>query len=476
MLGWCDREAGPIKSFSLFLLLAIATTCGAQSPLRDHYSAYLAMHADDAVQWQLWSEEILAQAERKQKLIFISSGYFACHWCHVMQRESFQHETIASLLNNGFIPVKLDRELSPDLDAHLFEFVEKTRGVAGWPLNIFLTPQGHPLFGSGYLSADEFLALIKSLQVRWENEGAGLSKLAAEAAQILEQALPASSTLSRHEMISALHRQLLDQLFTRADLLEGGVGEGAKFPQVPLLQALMSLPAEQELDDYLQLTLKAMAENGLQDHIGGGFFRYTVDPGWQQPHFEKMLYDNAQLTVLYLDAAQRWQSGVFREVGLRTLNTLRRDFAHPDGGYVASLSALDGEGIEGGYYLWQKAQIEEQLPLAERRIFSRAWRLQGSDDWPGGLPLVVLDAEQLAATLRMPLVEAEQWMARIRHTLHQQRTTRTRPRDEKRLAGWNGLVLSALARGVTAKAEGDYKRAGEALGDYLSAQWDGERL
>ncbi len=450
--------------------------CGAQSPLRDHYSAYLAMHADDAVQWQLWSEHILAQAEREQKLIFISSGYFACHWCHVMQRESFQHELIASLLNNGFIAVKLDRELNPELDTHLFEFVEKTRGVAGWPLNVFVTPQGHPLIGSGYLGSDEFLAVIKSLQVRWENEGPSLAKLAAEAAQQLAQTLPSSPTLPRQEMIEVLRQRLLEQLFATADLLEGGIGEGAKFAQVPLLRALMLLPAEQELDDYLKLTLKAMAENGLQDHLGGGFFRYTVDPGWQQPHFEKMLYDNAQLSVLFLDAAQRWQSEVWQKLGLRTVDALLRDFAHPDSGFVASLSALDGAGVEGGYYLLQQAQIEALLPLAEQRIFSRAWRLLSADEWQGGLPLVVLDEQQLAASLRMPLSEAEQWMARVRDTLLQQRTTRTRPRDEKRLAGWNGLMLSALARALRAEPDGDYERKGEALGDYLASLWDGEQL
>ncbi|MEN8170666.1 MAG: DUF255 domain-containing protein [Pseudomonadota bacterium] len=468
----------PVKLLFFLLLCCVAAPSSADSPLRDHYSAYLAMHADDAVQWQLWDKELLARAEHEQKLIFISSGYFSCHWCHVMQRESFNHEVIASLLNSGFITVKLDRELNPELDAHLIEFVEKTRGVAGWPLNVFLTPQGHPLIGSGYLPADEFLALIKRLQVRWENEGSGLARLAAEAAEKLEHELPVAPTLSRHEMVSALQQSLLETLFFQADLLAGGVGDGAKFSRVPLLQSLMSLPAEGELDEFLQLTLMQMADNGLRDHIGGGFFRYTVDPAWQQPHFEKMLYDNAQLATLFLAAAQRYHSDKWRRVGMDTLDAVLRDFSHSGGGYVTSLSALDARGEEGGYYLLNRQEVDDLLSLAERRVFDLAWRLQGSDGWPGELPLSVMDATTLAETLHLPLAEAEQWMANIRGTLLQQRDRRALPRDEKRLAGWNGLMLSALARGVEAAGtEGDaYRKAGEALQRYLQSLWDGEQL
>ncbi|MDH5785670.1 MAG: DUF255 domain-containing protein [Chromatiales bacterium] len=454
----------------------MGASCAAQSPLRNHHSAYLAMHADDAVQWRLWDDEVVAEAEREQKLIFISSGYFACHWCHVMQRESFQHEVIAVLLNTRFIPVKVDRELNPELDAHLFEFVEKSRGVAGWPLNVFLTPQGHPLTGSGYLKADEFLALIKDLQVRWENEGEGLARLAAEASRELAGQPSVAGTLPRNEQIDEMRRRLFDTLFSKADLLEGGIGEGKKLPHAPLLRALMSLPAERELSDYLQLTLGAIAGNGLHDHLGGGFFRYTVDPAWQQPHFEKMLYDNAQLAGLYLDAAQRWPAGPWMETGRKTLDALLRDFAHPDGGYITSLSALDGEGTEGGYYLWQEERIEALLPVAEWRIFRMTWRLQGGDEWSGELPIQVTGATGLATTLRMPLSQANQWLENIRQRLWQERNLRTLPRDEKRLAGWNGLLLSALARGSRLEGDAQYGQAGRGLRDYLFSLWDGEWL
>jgi uncharacterized protein YyaL (SSP411 family) len=468
----------PVKSLFFLLLCCITTSGRAESPLHDHYSAYLAMHADDALQWQLWSGEVLARAEREQKLIFISSGYFACHWCHVMQRESFQDETVASLLNRGFIAVKLDRELNPELDAFLLDFVAKTRGVAGWPLNVFLTPQGHPLVGSGYLPADEFLALIKRLQVHWENDGTGLARLAAEAALKREQQLPVAPTLSRREMTVVMRQALLDALLAQADLLAGGMGEGAKFPRVPLLQALLSLPAEAELDAFVPLTLAEMADNGLRDHLGGGFFRYTVDPGWQQPHFEKTLYDNAQLASLYLDGARRWRSDKWRRVGEETLDALLRDFAHAEGGYVATLSAIDAAGTEGGYYLWRRQEIEELLPLAERRVFARAWHMVGREGWAGELPLTAMDVTTLASTLRMPVAEARAWQQKIRDILWQRRASRSLVRDEKRLAGWNGLLLSALARGVELGGErgADYRRAGEALRHYLETLWDGEQL
>jgi len=468
----------PIQPLLFLLICFIALPAGASSPLRDHYSPYLAMHADDAVQWQLWSEDILAQAEREQKLIFISSGYFACHWCHVMQRESFQHGVIAELLNSSVIPVKLDRELNPELDAHLMAFVEKTRGVAGWPLNVFLTPQGHPLSGSGYLPSDDFLGMLKRLLVHWENDGEGLSRMAAEAAEKAAQLLPVAPTLSRSEMVATLRFTLLDALFGEADLLQGGMGDGAKFPQVPLLQGLMQLQAEPELDEFIQLTLTQMADNGLRDHLGGGFFRYTVDPGWQQPHFEKMLYDNALLAALYLAATGRWHSDKWRQIGTETLDAVLRDFSHPAGGYVSSLSALDASEQEGGYYLWSRQQVEALLPLAERRLFSRAWRLQGSDAWDGLLPITVMDEEEIAGVLRMPLTEAVGWQQKIRHILLQSRSQRSLPRDEKRLAGWNGLLLSALASAVAVGGEhGErYRQAGEALSSYLSSLWDGEQL
>jgi uncharacterized protein YyaL (SSP411 family) len=467
-----------VKSLFFLLLCCVAGAGNAESALRDHYSAYLAMHADDAVQWQLWSDELLSRAEREQKMIFISSGYFACHWCHVMQRESFQHEMIASLLNSGFIAVKLDRELNPELDSYLLSFVEKSGGVAGWPLNVFLTPQGHPLTGSGYLPADEFLTLIKRLQIHWENDGAGLARMAAEAADKRERALPQEPTLSRQQMTRAIKQALLETLFAQADLLAGGLGDGAKFPRVPLLQALLSLPREAELDTFLQLTLTQMADHGLHDHLGGGFFRYSVDPAWQQPHFEKMLYDNAQLATLYLEGARRWHSDKWQRVGEETLDAVLRDFAHPAGGYVASLSALDTRGEEGGYYLWHRQEIEELLPLAEGRVFARAWRLQGRDEWNGELPLPAMDLEALAGMLRMPLVEAQVWQQKIRDILWQQRNSRSLPRDEMRLAGWNGLLLTALAWGVElpgTRSE-NYRRAGEALQRYLQSLWDGEQL
>ena len=467
----------PIKPFLLFLFCCLAAPNGVASPLRDHYSAYLAMHADDAVQWQLWGEDVLQRATEEKKLIFISSGYFTCHWCHVMQRESFQQDTIAGLLNSSVIAVKLDRELNPVLDTHLLNFVEKTRGVAGWPLNVFLTPQGHPLIGSGYLPPDEFLAAVKRLLVRWENDGAGLARMAAEAAENLESQLPVAPTLSRQQMVVLLQERFLESVFERADLLAGGFGDGAKFPNVPLLMALMHFSSDPEIESFLQLTLMQIADNGLRDHLGGGFFRYSVDPGWQQPHFEKTLYDNALLAMLYLDAGQHWGSEKWLAIGIETLDATLRDFSHLSGGYVSGISALDEQGREGGCYLWSEQQIKALLPIAEQRLFSRAWRLQGAEGWDGLLPLIAMGTQEISELLRMPLEEAQQWQAKIRHALWQQRNQCPLPRDDKRLAGCNGLLLSALARGLTlAEQRAGYRQAGDALKSYLFSLWDGEQL
>ena len=465
-----------LKLILFYLLILPGIAAGARGPLADNISPYLDMHADDPVQWRLWSDEVLQQARRENKLIFISSGYFACHWCHVMQRESFRNEAVAALLNQMTIPVKIDRELLPELDAALVAFVEQTRGAAGWPLNVFLTPEGYPLVGTVYLSPDEFVAFVEKLKQRWNSDSEMLAGLARRAAKQELKPLPRASVIPLPKLMAALRHRFSEAIRLQGDFLEGGVGDGAKFPETPLLEALLDQSASDETFKAITiLTLEQMSSQGLRDHLGGGFFRYTVDPGWQQPHFEKMLYDNAQLARLYLRAAKVLKSPAYRDTALETLDFMLREMWHRDGAFIASLSAVDEVGVEGGYYLWTHEQLQAELSEQQYRMLNIAWSFHGTAEWEAGLlALPLLSAQEVAERLTMPLATVQQQLRDVMQTLLRVRQQRSLPRDEKRLAGWNGLALSALSEAINAKTQ--YRRAGKVVRDYLHTLWDGKRL
>lgn len=449
----------------ILLLVALPVSAG-QSPLAGHPSPYLAMHAQDPVKWQLWDESILKRAKREKRLIFISSGYFACHWCHVMQRESFQNTTIAERLNRDFISVKIDRELWPELDETLINFLEKTRGVAGWPLNVFLSPEGKPIVGTTYLPADRFDEYLQRLLERWQADAKRLGELAAAAATPSPPATTTSSLrLSPQELEKNFRPALLKAWRDRADMMAGGFGDGAKFPQVPLLRTLMALGGGDEVKDFLNLTLKQMADNGLRDHLGGGFFRYTVDPGWQEPHFEKMLYDNAQLAALYLEAASDLEYDTYRRIGIETLDFLLREMRHPAGGVVSSLSAIDAQDVDGGYYLWSEEELAAALKGKNIALAKTYWGMEGGSRWERGyLPLPHLMEGNIDKSALAPL----------RRQLMLQRNKRLLPKDDKRLAAWNALALIALSAGYGESQR--YVTAGAEVRNYLHQLWDGKRL
>ena len=461
---------------TLFIVLLFPFTMLADSPLRDHPSAYLAQHADDPLQWQLWGHPAFEQARRENKLIFVSSGYFACHWCHVMQRESYQDAAIAAWLNQYFIAIKLDRELRPDLDTYLFDFVERTHGIAGWPLNVFLTPDGQPLLGLVYLPAEEFLQVIQTLQTRWQADSEALSELARQAAFFAEDEAPPSDPAGREALREALQQTMLVALQRQGDFLSGGIGQGSKFPQVPLLSLLLEhYPDHPEMADLLHLTLEQMRRLGLRDHLGGGFFRYTVDPDWQEPHFEKMLYDNAQLAWLYLQAAERLDEPRYRQVATETLDFMLRTMWHPHGGLIGSLSAVDDSATEGGYYLWDPQQLALLLEPEQRALIELAWGMDPNPIWAEGyLPMQMLDAAQLAARLGRDEGAITVELRQIRQRLMRARQQRVMPADDKRLAGWNGLALSALS--LASREQTRFVPAAQAISRYLHSLWDGEQL
>lgn len=466
----------------LLLLLALPGAAHAElrNQLADHPSPYLRLHAEDPVAWQTWGPEALEQARDQGRLLFVSSGYFSCHWCHVMQAESYSDPAIADFLNSHFVPVKVDRELEPALDGRLIDFVERTRGHAGWPLNVFVTPEGYPLVGTVYLPPGDFRTFLRRLAARWETERPALERLAAAAAaELAPRAQPGPQP---EDAPRDARPRLLAATWEQADEFQGGFGTQSKFPAVPQLSALLALhrrQADSRLEHFLRLTLDGMAEGGLRDQLGGGFFRYVVDPGWRIPHFEKMLYDNALLAELYLEAAHVLDAPVYRAVGLDTLEFMVREMRAAEGGFIASLSAIDAEGEEGAYYLWEEDELGRLLDPPELHLATLRWGLTGPAEHEGGYHLVLARSlEQVAAALERPLPEVVREAARIEKVLRDARAERALPRDTKRLAAWNGLVLSALTAGARAEPRRRiWREEARALRDFIIERlWSEGRL
>jgi uncharacterized protein YyaL (SSP411 family) len=398
-----------------------------------------------------------------------------------MQRESFQNARIAEILNRDFIPIKIDKQMLPAVDAELMDFTQHTRSQGGWPLNVFVTPEGHPLLGSLYLPAEEFERLLTKLDAQWTTNQPSLTAMARSVAQ----SLPATETLPENNIdtdaaaaSATLWTRFRDNALQHADELQGGFGAQAKFPMAPQLLMLLQAyerEADPALGEFLRLTLRQMANRGLQDQLGGGFFRYTTDPDWQTPHFEKMLYDNALLIPVYLKAARLFDSPEFLLIARRTLDFVLDSLSAPKGGYFAALSAVDSTGVEGGDYLWQRADIES-LAGTHWPLLRRYWGLNRAVPFEAGyllLPTVAI--EQLATEFGMSAGEVNAVIAASSARLLQRRAQRKMPVDTQVLAGWNGLLLWALADAVeileTGKTQGRYGRAAQALQAVLTQQF-----
>ena len=418
-------------------LLATSVQAMAGNDLSGHPSPYLALHGDDPVHWQSWQPRVFAEAQRQNRLVFVSVGYFSCHWCHVMQRQSYQHEATANFLNANYLSSKVDRELEPDLDRRLIDFVREVRGIAGWPLNVFLTPEGYPLTGFTYLAQPEFLRVLEQLQQQCQKRHVEMSA----SARAFAEARAHNQDFDKGLEVPA--KRLLDgfiaQTLQAADELQGGFGNTSKFPNVPQLEALLqslALKPERadEIAEFLQLTLDSMARYNLHDHVNGGFFRYTTDPDWHTPHYEKMLYDNALLADLYLQAAERWPGRGYARVAETTLDFVETGLRHPDGGYLSSLSAVDRDDREGGAYLWTSTQLENLVGASQYQHLSQNWRLSAVGD---AYLLHPPDAANEAAQSALD----REIMAKLRD-----HARREMPADDKRIAGWNALMLIALTR------------------------------
>jgi uncharacterized protein YyaL (SSP411 family) len=446
----------PVLGRSLAIaLLGLAPMLTVAAPLANqlanHPSPYLALHGSDPVAWQTWNADTLARARRENKLLFVSVGYFACHWCHVMQRESYRNPAIAARLNRDFIPVKVDRELNTGLDEALQGFAARLIKTSGWPLNAFVTPQGYPLFVVLYEPPATFSATLQRIADRWQQDAAALARLAERAQQVAPS--PDAMQPVTRQAVSALRQAFLARVLAEADLLQGGFGAVSKFPQAPLLLAILRDPvlrADARLSAHVRFTLQQMQQRGLHDALAGGFFRYTTDPGWQTPHFEKMLYDNALLAQVYRQAAQVYAEPAFAATADRTLDFLLTTLRDPAGGFYTSTSAVDDSGREGAYYLWSHKTLAKLLSPADLDIVHRLWGMNRPPEFAlGYLP---------GQWHELPPGDTAR-LTSIYGLLLQARDKRELPLDRKQNAGLNGLVLSALTAGEAPR----YRAAAQAL-------------
>jgi hypothetical protein len=331
------------------------------------------------VDWYAWGEEAFAQARAQNRPIFLSIGYSTCHWCHVMERESFESPELAAYLNEHFVSIKVDREERPDVDKIYMTFVQATTGQGGWPLTVFLTPELKPFYGGTYFPPDNrhgrpgFLQLLRQIQQLWQTRRAELANSAADIHARLEQ-LSVSNNLKPGLVLTSEVVRDAGALFKQSyDAEHGGFGGAPKFPQPSQPQFLLRYARrfhDEEAILMVMHTCERMAAGGIHDQLGGGFARYSVDAGWLVPHFEKMLYDNAQLAHLYLDAYLVSGEGRFAEVARDILDYVLRDMTHPDGGFYSAEDA-DSEGQEGKFYCWTQAELAKLLTPGEFKVAIR---------------------------------------------------------------------------------------------------------
>ncbi len=433
-------------------------------------SPYLLQHAHNPVDWYPWSEEALEKAQREDKPILVSIGYAACHWCHVMERESFEDPEVAKLMNEYFVNIKIDREERPDLDHIYMDAVQAMTGSGGWPLNVFLTPEGKPFYGGTYFPPRR--AFNRS---SWTEVLTGIHQAFSERRDEIEtQAGNMISHLEQANLFGRTNRteapvrmeEVAANLLRTADTEWGGFGRAPKFPQTFVIRFLLRYGRKKQQEgleaDALRqalLSLDRMIEGGIYDQVGGGFARYATDTEWLVPHFEKMLYDNALLVAVISEAAQLTGTERYRTVIHETMAFIKRELLSPEGGFYAALDA-DSEGEEGRYYVWDKKEVE-QILAEKAELFCQYYDITEQGNWEGKNILRVREADPaaFAKTAGVDPVELEKQLREGRERLLEVREKRVKPLlDDKIILGWNALMNTACSRAFRATGVEDYRQ------------------
>ena len=464
--------------------------------LAEEKSPYLLQHKHNPVDWQPWGEAAFADAKNLNKPVFLSIGYSTCHWCHVMAHESFENPAIAKLMNENFVNIKVDREERPDVDRLYMAFVQATTGGGGWPMSVWLTPEGRPFYGGTYFPPDNrygragFPNVISGIARLWREDR---ERVEGEAARVME-ALAEAGQGGESAQFNADEAPLLRgfESFSRSfDEEHGGFGGAPKFPRPSVVNFLLRFATRATGDEANRaefialLTLRKMAAGGMRDHLGGGFHRYSVDEYWHVPHFEKMLYDQAQLAVSFSEAWQLTHEDFFANVAREILGYVLRDMTHPEGGFFSAEDAdsLLSHGVpehaEGAFYVWTRREIIEALGADEARVFCRHYGVEEVGNAPAGSDPhgefmgknILLERQDLSTTARILDLREEDVsdsLAASRAKLFELRARRPRPHlDDKILTGWNGLMISAFAKTGAALRESRFAEAATKAANFL---------
>ena len=444
--------------------------------LIDETSPYLRQHAHNPVEWYPWGSEALQRARAEDRPILLSIGYSACHWCHVMEHESFENEQIACIMNQHFVNIKVDREERPDLDEIYMAAVQAMTGSGGWPMTVFLAPDLRPFYGGTYFPPEDrygrpgFPQVLQAVAEHYRTNRESIEENAAKLTEALQQ--NAELLVPGEQIGEDIVEKAFGQLSSSFDRTHGGFGSAPKFPGSMSLSLLLRhyrKSGHVEALNMVELTLKKMANGGMYDHLGGGFHRYSVDQRWLVPHFEKMLYDNALLTWVYLEAYQVTGDGFYRRVVQEILDYVRREMMQPEGGFYATQDA-DSEGEEGKFFAWVPEEIEEVLDEEEARLFTRYYDVTPEGNFEHGTSILHVDSE-LPALARFLKVDEEafrQAIERGRQRLFEVRQQRVAPgRDEKILVSWNGLMISAMARAHQVLGVDAYWQAGQDAASFI---------
>lgn len=450
------------------------TGCGAQlakktdmtkhkytNALIDESSPYLLQHAHNPVDWQPWGEAALAQAKKENKLLIISVGYAACHWCHVMEHESFEDTLVAKIMNENFIPIKVDREERPDVDDVYMTACNLVSGRGGWPLNAFALPDGKPVWAGTYFPRDQWIKVLEQFIDLQKTDPARLQESAEKLTSGISNRDDMAIVNEQSEYTTGSLDRISNVFLSTIDMDKGGRNGAPKFPMPNNYEYLMrysSLAKSQQAKDAVETTLDEMAYGGIYDQIGGGFARYSVDALWHVPHFEKMTYDNGQLVSLYAKGYQQSGKAVYKDVVTQTLDYVAREMTSPEGGFYSSLDA-DSEGVEGKFYVWTKAEIDSLIEPQEHKLIYEYYNITEAGNWEHGNNILRrLQSDELYCKEQsVTQDELKALKVKWHKVLMTHRDTRVRPGlDDKILTSWNALMAKGYVDAYIALGDESY--------------------
>lgn len=421
-------------------------------------SPYLLQHAHNPVDWYAWGEEALRKAKTEDKLILVSIGYSACHWCHVMEHESFEDEAVAAVMNESFVCIKVDREERPDIDHVYMSAVQIMTGHGGWPLNCFALPDGRPVYGGTYFPKDAWVKLLYNLAELWRSNKEKAVEYASELARGLKQMEALVASEEKKDFSILTPERAIKKWKSNFDTVMGGSKRAPKFPMPNNWQYLLRyshFTSDAEAREHAHTTLRCMAFGGIYDHVGGGFARYSTDMDWKVPHFEKMLYDNAQLISLYSEAFTESKNQLYRDVVFETIDFIERELTSKEGGFYSALDA-DSEGEEGKFYVWEEEELKAILAPHEFKLFSEVFSVNEDGYWEDG-KYILLQAQPLVAIALKHGISEDELKEKVKNwksELLKVRARRVRPGlDDKQLCSWNALMIKAYCDAYNAFGE-----------------------